>query len=192
MKKSTKNTDGTLHQIIRDRWSPQAFADRSIDDATLRTLFEAARWAPSSFNEQPWAFVVARRDDTAEFARALDCMVPFNQDWAKSAGAVVLTVAHATFARNDKPNAHAFHDVGLAVAQLTAQATSAGLGVHQMAGFDAGKARETYGIPAGWDPVTMVAIGYYDDSDEPGERSRKPLAEMVYTGGWGETSPFAT
>jgi nitroreductase len=186
-----------VHELLRERWSPRAFADRGVDPEDLRALLEAAQWAPSCFNEQPWAFVVARREDGEEFERLLGCLVPGNQAWARSAAVLMLSVAKLRFERNGKPNRHAGHDVGLAVAQLTAQATALGLGVHQMAGFDADAARSTYSIPEGWEPMAAIAVGHPGDPDalpdglrerELGPRSRKPLSDFVFAGEWGKSA----
>lgn len=188
-----------VHQLIRDRWSPRAFADRSISAEEVKSLLEAAQWAPSCFNAQPWAFVVATRDEPEDFARLLSCLVPANQDWAKAASMLMITSARAAFEHNGKPNRHAWHDVGLAMAQLTLQAESLGLRVHQMGGIDIEKTRETLGVPEGWDPVTGVAIGYQGDpeslseklrSSEVGGRERKPLSEFVFGGRWRGSSSF--
>lgn len=186
-----------VHKLIRDRWSPRAFADRSIPAEEAKSLFEAAQWAPSCYNAQPWGFVVATRDQPEDFARLLSCLVPFNQDWAKAASMLLVTTARTAFEHNGKPNAHAWHDVGLAVAQLTLQAESLGLQAHQMAGIDVEKTRETLAVPEGWDPVTAVAIGYPGDPEslpeglrdqEVGGRQRKPLSEIVFGGRWGAES----
>lgn len=191
--------DHAVHELIRDRWSPRAFSPRPIDDATMCSLLEAARWASSCYNEQPWRFIVSGKQDAAEFARLLDCLVPGNQAWAGNAAALMLTVARKEFERNDKPNRHAWHDVGLAAAQLAVQATALGLRIHQMAGIDRDKARETYGIPEGFEAVTGIAIGYpADPADlapevlerEQGPRVRKPLRETVFAGAWGKTAAF--
>lgn len=188
--------DPRAHELIRRRWSPRTFADRPVEAETLRLLLEAAQWAPSSYNEQPWVFLVATRQEPEEYERLLGCLVPFNQGWAKNAPVLMLSVAKLEFERNGKPNRHAYHDVGLAAAQLTLQATALGLFVHQMAGIDADAARETYGIPEGWDPVAAIALGYPGDleslpedlrSKETAERTRKPLEDFVFTGSWGES-----
>ena len=188
-------TDLPLHDLLRRRWSPRAFADRSVASEALRTLIEAARWAPSAMNEQPWRFLVADRDNRVEFERMLACLVPGNQRWAKHAPVLILTVAQTSFARNQKPNPHAWHDVGLAIATLTVQATALGLSVHQMGGIDRDAIRETYGIPDGFEPVTAVAIGYPGEPDtleddlaerERAPRSRKPQAEIAFAGRWGQ------
>lgn len=187
-------TDCEIHPLIRDRWSPRAFSPASVSEADLRALLEAARWAPSCFNEQPWRFLVARREDEAGFARLLSCLVEANQVWAKHAGALMITVASTTFAHNGRPNRHAWHDVGLAAAQLSAQATALGLAVHQMAGFLPDQARERCGIPEGFEAVTALAIGHPGDPaglpDELRERelaprARRPQAEFAFTATWG-------
>ncbi|HEX4072333.1 MAG TPA: nitroreductase family protein [Planctomycetaceae bacterium] len=185
-----------LHELIRERWSPRAFADRSIEPEKVRSLLEAARWAPSSSNGQPWIYIVATKDEPEEFARLASCLVDGNA-WAKRAALLVLAVAQTNFSHNDKPNRHAFHDVGLANENLVLQATAMGLVAHQMAGFVLDRARELFQIPVGNEPLTMVAVGYpgeVNDLPEPlrvreaSPRSRKPLAEMVFTGKWGNVS----
>jgi nitroreductase len=152
---------------------------------TIHSLLEAARWAPSSFNEQPWRFIVATKDDPAEYEKLLGCLNPKNQEWAKSAPVLMLSAAKLTLTRNDKPNRYAYHDVGLAVSQMLVQATALGLHVHQMGGYDKTKARETYQIPEGYDPVAAIAIGY-SAQDTPASRTRKPQDEIAFAGAWGE------
>ena len=170
-----------IHELLQKRYSPRAFDGRTVAKETLRTLFEAVRWAPSSFNEQPWRFIVATQEDMAEFERLLSCLVPGNQTWAKNAPVLALSVAKLHFTRNDKPNRHASHDVGLAVAQLVTQATALGLAVHQMAGFDIEVARTTYTIPESFEPVAAIALGY--SAEEPSaSRTRRPQDELVFQG----------
>jgi nitroreductase len=192
-------TDVALHELIRNRWSPRAFSDRPVPPEVLRSLFEAARWAPSSNNEQPWAYLVATKDDPQNFAKMVSVLVEFNANWAKHAPVLALSVAHLEMQRDSKPNRVALHDVGSATAQLTLEANSRGLQVHQMAGFDFEKARQTFGIPPDWEPVAAMAIGYPGDPQslpeklrdrELAQRTRKPLSEFVMTGGWGHTAPF--
>jgi len=194
-------TDVSLHELIRNRWSPRAFSEKPVAREVLRSLFEAARWAPSSNNEQPWAYLVAAKDDTENFAKMLSVLVEFNASWAKHAPVLALSVAHLTTQRDGKPNRVAQHDVGSASAQLTFEANARGLQVHQMAGFDADKARQAFAIPPDWDPVAAMAIGYPGDpaslpeklrERELAPRTRKPLGEFVMSGGWGHTAPFVT
>ena len=193
------STDVVLHELIRNRWSPRAFAEKGVPPEVLRSLFEAARWAPSSNNEQPWAYLVATKDDAEEFAKMLDVLVEFNSNWAKHAPVLALSIVHLKTQREGKPNRVALHDVGSASAQLTFEANARGLQVHQMAGFDAAKARQVFAIPADWEPVAAIAIGYPGNPEslpdklrerELAPRTRKPLSEFVMTGSWGHTAPF--
>jgi nitroreductase len=186
-------TDHPVHELIVERWSPRAFDPRPVDASQIRSLLEAARWAASSFNEQPWTFLVARREDTERFETMLGCLMSANQSWAGNAGVLILTVAKRTFSRNDRPNRVADHDIGLAAASLTFQATALGLQVHQMAGIEMDKIRETYNVPAGYDPVTAIAIGHQGAlEDLPEElqglekqpRQRKPQSEWVFEDRW--------
>jgi nitroreductase len=194
-------TDVPLHELVRNRWSPRAFADQPIAPDMLRSLFEAARWAPSSNNEQPWAYVLATKDDAANFAALLSVLVDFNVGWAQHAPLLALSVAHLKMQKDGAPNRHALHDVGSASAQLTVEANSRGLFVHQMAGFDVDKARKVFAIPPDWEPVAAMAIGYPGDPQslperlrdrELAPRTRKPLSEFVMIGGWGHTPSFVS
>lgn len=192
-------TDYPVHQLIRDRWSPRAFSDKAISAETLCSLFEAARWAPSSNNEQPWAYLVATQDDKENFARMLSVLVEFNANWAKKAPVLAIAVTELGFAKNNAPNRNAQYDTGAATALLSVEAAARGLAVHQMAGFDPEKARQVFAIPSGWDALATLAIGYPGDpaslpkslqDREVAPRTRKPLSEFVMTGHWGHTAPF--
>jgi nitroreductase len=192
-------TGTPVHELISHRWSPRIFENRAVEPGKLRSLFEAARWAASSFNAQPWSFIVATKDDPANYQRVLDCFIEFNQGWAKSAPVLALSVAQMKFGHNNQPNSHAFHDVGQAAATLQIQAEELGLAVHQMAGIVPDKAREIFKIPAGYDVVAGFAIGYPGDpaalpdqlrEKEVAPRERKPLDSFVFTGEWGKTSPI--
>jgi nitroreductase len=190
-----------LHDLVKHRWSPRAFGDKNVAPDVLRSVFEAARWAPSSSNMQPWAYIVATRDQEDDYAKILSTLVEFNQGWAKNAPVLVLSVAQIKTPKDGSSNRWAFHDVGSASAQLTFEANSHGLLVHQMAGLDPNKAREVFAIPQDWDAVAALAIGYPGDPQslpeqlrqrELAPRSRKPLSEFVMTGRWGHTAPFAS
>jgi len=192
-------TDAPVHELIKNRWSPRAFAEKLVERPVLRSLFEAARWAPSSNNEQPWAYLVATKEDAENFAKMLGVLVEFNANWAKDAPVLALSVAHLKTNRDGKPNRVAVHDVGSATAQLTFEANTRGLLVHQMAGFDAEKARQTFAIPPDWEPVAAISIGYPGNPEslpdklrerELAPRTRKPVSEFVMTGSWGHTAPF--
>ena len=193
-------SDFPVHELIRERWSPRAFADKPVPQDVLRSIFEAARWAPSSFNEQPWAYIVATKDDKENFEKLLSVLVDFNVQWAKSAPVLALAVAKLAFANNNAPNRNAQYDTGAATALLSVEATARGLAVHQMAGFDAEKARQAFGVPKGWELLAAIAIGYPGDpaslpaplkDREMAPRTRKPIAEFVMAGQWGHTAPFA-
>ena len=188
-----------IHELLRERWSPRAFADRMVEPEKLRSLLEAARWAPSSFNEQPWSFIVATKEHPGEYERLLSCLVEGNIRWAQHAPVLMLSVAKLAFERNQKPNRHAFHDVGLAVENMVIQATALGLAVHQMAGFHVDKARELFSIPDGHEPVAALVLGFPGDpaglpedlrERERAPRTRKPLESFVFSGQWGQSSPL--
>jgi len=192
-------TDHPVHDIIRDRWSPRAFSEKPLSAEALKSLFEAARWSPSSNNEQPWAFLVETKGDES-YAKILSTLVEFNQAWAKQAPVLGIAVSELAFARTGKPNRNAFYDTGAAMAYLTVEATSRGLLVHQMAGFDPEKAIEVFGIPSGWMPIAAFAIGYPGDpatlpdqlrERETSARVRKPLNQFVMSERWGQATPFA-
>ena len=186
-----------IEEILKRRWSPRAFSDRPVEPEKLQSLFEAARWAPSCFNEQPWAFIVATKSQPQEHANLLACLVEGNQKWAIDAPVLMVSVAKLNFDKTGKPNRHAFHDVGLAMGNMLVQATALGLFVHQMGGFSPEKVRAIYGVPEGFEPVAAIAIGYGLAADELpeafrefalGARSRKPVSDFVFEGHWGETS----
>jgi nitroreductase len=188
-----------IHDLMKHRWSPRAFADRPVEPEKLRSLFEAARWASSSYNAQPWSFIVATKDDHENYKKVLETFVEFNQGWAKNAPVVALSVAAHKFPHNGERNRHAFHDVGQAAANLALEATSLGLQVHQMAGIDPEKARKVFGVPETHEVVAGLAIGYPGDpatlpepmqKGETGPRERRPASSFVFTGHWGKVSPI--
>jgi nitroreductase len=191
--------DHPIHELLARRWSPYAFAKRAVSEDDLRSLFEAARWAASSYNEQPWSYFVATKANPAEFERLLSCLIEGNQAWARAAPVLALGCTSLHFTRNGKPNAAAVHDLGLASASLTVEATARGLFIHQMIGILPDRARELYRIPEGIEPKTGLAIGYAANPEALPEsfrqrdlapRTRKPLAEFVFAGEWGTTSPL--
>lgn len=194
MEKPAK-TEFKIHDLLARRWSPRAFDERPVEADTLLTLFEAARWAPSSNNEQPWRFIVAnKRHQEADWNRLFECLVEGNRKWAVRAPVLILSVASLNFEDDGMPNRHAFHDTGLAAENLVLQATASGLVAHQMAGFDVEKARAELRIPTGYEPVAMIAVGYPGDPTVLSERlqerelqtrSRRPIGESAFSGRWG-------
>ena len=183
-----------IHDLLRRRWSPRAFADQPVEREKIQSLLEAARWASSCFNEQPWVFILATKEYPENHQKLLSCLVEGNQIWAKRAPLLLLTVAKLHFDHNGQVNRHAYHDVGLAVGNLVMQATAMNLSVHQMAGILPHTIRERYAFPDGYEAVTGIAIGYQGDVSilpaplrerEWAPRSRKPLREFVFSEMWG-------
>lgn len=182
-----------IHELLSRRWSPRAFDERPVEAEILASLFEAARWAPSSNNEQPWRFIVARKEEPQVYERLLGCLKEGNQRWARLAPVLILSVAKRTF-EDGSPNRHAFHDVGLAAENLVLQATALGLASHQMAGYHVDQVRAEFGIPPEYDPVAAIAIGYPGDPARLDERlrqrelkprERRPVSGFVFSDRWG-------
>jgi len=183
-----------IHDLVRRRWSPRAFSERPVETEKLRSVLEAARWAPSSRNEQPWAYVVATREDPEGYEALLGVLMPMNQAWAHKAPVLILTLAHTQLEKDGTPNRHGFYDAGQATANMLIQATSLGLVTHQMGGFDVEAARQRFHVPSGWEPVSVMALGYPGEVEslpdqfrerEMEQRRRKPLEEFVFSGTWG-------
>lgn len=185
-----------VHEIFKARWSPRSFSSREVSPEDLKNVLDAARWAASSYNEQPWRFVVATKADREAYDKFLSALVPFNEDWAKSAPVLILTVAKTKFSHNGEANYHALHDAGAALAHLMLQATALGFHSHGMAGYDHAKMRKALGIPEDYALGTAVALGYLDSPDklpegrlrdqETAPRQRKPLSQFVYGSHWGQ------
>ncbi|MEM9675080.1 MAG: nitroreductase family protein [Cyclobacteriaceae bacterium] len=171
----------SIDTLIEQRFSPKHFADRAVSEEQLHQLFEAARRAPSSFNEQPWRFIYATQEHPEAYQKLLSCISEHNQQWAKSAPVLMLSLAKKHFSRNEKPNRHAWHDTGTAIGFLLLKATEMDLYAHQMAGFNPEKAREVLGIPNEYDPVAMMAVGYLGEEENP-NKLRKPVNEIAFTG----------
>jgi nitroreductase len=192
-------TDYPIQHALADRWSPYGFEDRPVAEADLCSLFEAARWAASSYNEQPWNYLVAIKENSKEFDQLLACLVEGNQTWAKAAPVLVLGVVSLRFAKNAKDNRAAVHDLGLASGNLVMEATTRGLSVHQMIGILPDKAREVYRIPEHFEAWTAMAIGYNADPTrmpaalkerDMAPRQRRPLRDFVYSGQWKMAAPL--
>lgn len=192
-----QDVQAPIHELIANRWSPRSFSDQPIESDKLLTLFEAARWAPSSTNEQPWRFIIATKDNSSVFSALAESLMQGNRRWAERAPMLALALAQTTYVGTGRPYRHSWYDVGQAVALLSMQATALGLAVHQMGGFDVEQIRLLLSIPEGFDPIVTIAIGY---SGEPADlpedlrkrelapRSRKPLQTFVYAGEWGKAS----
>jgi nitroreductase len=151
-----------INKLITDRWSPVAFDSRPMDYDTIHLLFEAAKWAPSSRNGQPWRFIFATKD-MPDYKLLLSLLSEKNQVWAQTAPMLVLPLAQAISTYKNRPNRLAFYEVGMAVGNLLIQATQMGLMVHQMGGYDEIRAKEELVIPTRYEPMAMMAIGYKGD-----------------------------
>ncbi len=190
-------TQVPINETLANRWSGRAYdAAQPVSHARIMALLEAARWAPSCFGDQPWRFIVwSKNADAAAWQKGFDCLVPGNQAWVINAPVLVLVCADTLFNHNQKPNRWAQYDTGAAAENVCLQASSMGLMAHQMGGFDADKARETFSIPAQYIPMAMMSVGYPADiatlegevlSRETAARNRRPLNELFFADSWGK------
>jgi nitroreductase len=164
MQKSTQ-VDAPLLEVIQERRSRRAYAETQIEPDKIQVLFEAARWAPSSNNEQPWAYIYATKEQPELWGRLFDTLMDGNKIWAARAPLLVLSMIRKNFIHNEKPNPSAKYDLGSANAFLTLQATELGLNVHQMGGFDREAAKANLNIPDTYEAAVMLAIGYLGDAE---------------------------
>jgi nitroreductase len=193
--KQAPDVEGVL-PIFHTRWSPRSFTDREVSKADLAKVFEAARWAASSFNEQPWRFLVGTRNSTA-YQKIFDSLMPFNQQWAYAAPVLILGTARTKFSHNGTPNRVALFDLGAASSYLTLQAAALGLVAHQMGGFEPDAARKAFAIPEDYIFGSVIALGYQGEpaalpneqflAQELAPRQRKPLKDFVFSA-WGESA----
>jgi nitroreductase len=188
------SADHPIDEVMTRRWSPRVFEDRPVEREKIMTLLEAARWAPSCFNEQPWRFLVFDESNPEALARARGCLVDGNA-WARVTPVLMISVARDNFSANEKLNRTAQHDVGLATENLLLQAVNLGLAAHAMAGFSLECTRREFNIPNGFTPIAMIAIGYpyrggLDNLDESirsrelAPRERKHIGEIAFAGTW--------
>lgn len=186
------DTDLPLIDVIAQRWSPRAFdPERVPSDEQLAQIFEAARWAASCYNEQPWRYLLATREDGQRYEDALAGLNEFNRSWAKTAPVVAFSLARRKFSSRDADNDHAWHDVGAASAQLTLQAASLGIMVHQMAGIVPEEVRSRFAVPEEFAVVAGMVLGWPGDpaqlpdqlrEREGAPRTRKAREEIVIRG----------
>jgi nitroreductase len=187
--------DVDIHELFSGRWSPRAFSERPVERAQLRTILEAARWAPSSNNLQPWRFLVFdRQRDDAAFKRAFDTLMSTNQKWNAHVP-VLICVAAATLTPKGEPAKTAAYDTGAAAMSLVLQAHALGLATHQMGGFDRDAFRTAFSIPDDMQLIAMIAVGHYGDANQLDEalreretapRVRKPAGETAFESAWGD------
>ncbi|HEY6282143.1 MAG TPA: nitroreductase family protein [Burkholderiales bacterium] len=189
-------TSVAIHDLMARRWSPRAFDNnRPVSHEQIKSLLEAARWAPSCFGDEPWRYLLwDRKRDPAGWQKAFECLAGGNQIWVKNAPLLMASIAGSQFAHNGKPNRWAQHDTGASSMSLVLQAVALGLAAHQMGGFDADKLRERFAIPTGYTPMAMIAVGYQANADilegeikerELASRARKPLGEKFFEVTWG-------
>ncbi len=168
--------------LIKERFSPYEFTAKEISQEDLNTLFDAAGKAASAFNEQPWRFVYALREDEQAFKTIHECLVEGNQGWTANVPVLMITVVSENYVKNGNPNATAEHDLGLAVGNLSVQAQSMGIHLHQMGGIIPQNAIDKLNIPDGYKPLTAIALGYYEG--ESGVKERMPIQEIAFSGTW--------
>lgn len=192
-------TQYPIHELLKTRWSPRAFSSQPVEEESLLSLFEAARWSPSGGNTQPWSFIVVNHENQEVHQKLVETMTGQNPAWAKNAPTLVVAIAKLN-AQRPAFNRYAYYDLGQAVAHLNVQASALGLHIHQMGGFDTDKARELLGIPEGYEPMTVIAIGYFGKLDElstelrereKSPRTRKDLSEFVFSDYWQQPLSFA-
>lgn len=190
-------TNVPVHELILSRWSPRSFSDQPVSADDLKTIFTAAAWASSSYNEQPWRFLVGRKGDET-YKKIFDSLVPPNQAWAGTAPVLYATFGKKTFSHNGTPDAYGLHDTGAACANLSLQAQALGLHTHGMGGFDKETLRAFFGVPNDFDAGAVWALGYAGDpnhvpdnykEDEKAPRKRKALEEFVFSD-WEKPASF--
>lgn len=182
------NNDAPVHELIANRWSPRAFDNTSLTHEQIKSLLEAVRWAPSCFNEQPWKVIYAIRSEDENFQKVFKCLNGWNQNWAKTAGALMITIAKENFDFDGRENIHAWHDVGLAVSNMNVQAMSMGIYTHMMGGIERDIIQETFSLPKGYTAIAGVALGFPGDvtqipediaADEYKAQERKPVSDFA-------------
>jgi nitroreductase len=189
-------TQVRIHELLAERWSPRAFdIARSVEREKIISLIEAVRWAPSCFGDEPWRYLIwDRNSDRAGWQKAFDCLGDGNKAWVKNVPVLILSCAGSVFRHDGKPNRHGQHDTGAASMALVLQAVASGLAAHQMAGFDADKARQLFAIPVEYSPMAIIAVGYQAEPDtlegerrdkEKAPRSRQPIGTHFFAGTWG-------
>jgi nitroreductase len=176
-----------IHDLLQKRWSPRSFSDTPITIEILMCLFEAARWAASGMNEQPWRFIYAIKKDKEKYEKLLSCLVDANKIWANTAPVLVITLIKKYFEKKNVKNEWAMYDLGLAMGNLTTQASSQNLFVHNMSGFSVETVKNIFNLPDDLQPITMLAIGYLGKADflpdklrerEESLQKRKPLKDL--------------
>jgi nitroreductase len=198
IKKEIMDNSNNLLELIDERWSRRSFADTPIEKKELKSIFKAGSEVASSFNEQPWHFILAQKND-AHYSDLIACLSDSNQVWAKTAPLLGVAVAKMKFSKSDKPNRHCFHDVGAFLAVASLRAMDLNIFIHQMAGFSIDKVKDKFPIPEGYEPITMFVLGYPGDRDQLPEKlrknehpdsKRKNVSQFLFGRQWGEPYVF--
>lgn len=188
-----------INELLQMRWSPYLFSDKPVHSKDLIALFEAARWTPSSYNEQPWQYILATKGQKEAYEKLLSCLVDANQDWAQHAPVLALGIVRHNFLQGNESNRAAIHDLGAASMSICIEAATRGLHVHQMIGIDPDKARRCYQLPENTEAYTALAIGYLGNLQDANEmyfardntpRNRQPTKKFVFSGSWGKPYAF--
>jgi len=189
-----------ISNYIDQRWSPRAFSEQKVEHEVIHSILAAAGRAPSAFNEQPWRYIIGEKGSTT-YDQILSCLVEWNQKWASTAPILIIAVASERFEKNEKPNPHAWYDLGASVAHLSMKAFEHDLYLHQMAGFDPKKAKSAFHIPESFSAATAIALGYQGSKErlpkdiaaqEKGVSSRKEISTFAFTGSWGNSFSTTT
>ncbi|PIW70224.1 MAG: nitroreductase [Ignavibacteriales bacterium CG12_big_fil_rev_8_21_14_0_65_30_8] len=175
-----------INELIEKRFSPYSFSDKEIAKEDLLKLFDAARKSPSSYNEQPWRFIVGTKLNKETYNKIYDTLMEANKEWANQASVLILTITANEFSKNGNKNNHSEYDLGQAVAYLTLQAMELDIYLHQMAGFSREKAKENFNIPNDFTPITVIALGYKNEDDKKPEKGRRNIEELVYEESFGK------
>lgn len=185
------DTDAPIIDVLRERWSPIIISDKVIEPAKVASLFEAARWAASSYNEQPWRYIYAQKGEPGR--EQIEALLMDGNAWAKNAGLLMISFYKKTLTRNGKPNRVALHDLGAANFAIELEATALGLFAHQMGGFYDDKANAALGVPEDYYPGSMMAVGYMGDvagapedlrKKQESARTRNPTPSFAFHGEW--------
>ncbi len=188
--KPEKTIDYPVHDLIKKRWSPRAFSNKAIPMGEIRSLFEAARWAASARNLQPWYFIWANKENVSLYQELTDCLDPWNQQWTKTADLLIIAFIKKLNGEKRYINETALFDLGLAIGNMTTQASSAGIYLHSMGGIKPDFIKEHFQVAVEFEPVLMIAGGYLGDikdipadiaSGEYAEQLRKNQEEFVFS-----------
>ncbi len=176
-----------MHELLKKRHSGRSFDPKKrVLRAQVEALIEAARWAPSSYNDQPWRYIICDKvDDPEGYKKIFDALVEANQEWVQNVPLLIAVIADSRLRKNGKPNRHGQHDTGAATMSICLEASDLDLMTHQMAGFDKDKIQTSFNIPEQFTPMSIMAVGYEINEPPPADRKRLPIEENFFKGDWG-------